>query len=477
MLIMRSIVLGTVVAAATVDARRRHFQAKVSVRTIALVSLLLLAPLVAACNSTSDEAQPRGFGAAGEGRGGRGRGGRGSGVAVAVQTTTLRRISIPRLVELSGTLASPDQAKVSSEIAGVVREVTVELGSEVRPGTVLVRVQPRELELAVERAESALRQVEAQLGLSQSENKQPPADDQIASVRQAAANRDDARAAFARAQQLHGRGLLSQVDLDTSETRLKISEANHQASLDTAHSLKAALQDRRASYALAQKKLADADIKAPVGGAVSDRFVQPGEFIRENTPVVTIVQMNPLKLRTAVQEKNAALIKPGQEVAFIVEAFPGRTFNGKIAYVSPAVDQTTRTFAVEALVDNHDRQLKPGFFAKGTVRTRVDDDVLAVPENAVSTLAGVSSVYVIGDGKARQQQVTLGERQDKVIELLTGLKGDETLAASNLGQLATGTPVRVGQDEAGAPASSGGRRGAGRGRGRGRGSNGEGEQQ
>lgn len=442
-----------------------------------LVGLLILAPLAAACRSTSGEAQPGVSSAAGEGRGGRGRGGRGGGgrgggAAVAAQTTTLRRISIPRLVDLSGTLASPDQARVSSEIAGVVREVTVELGSEVRPGTVLVRVQPRELELAVERAESALRQVEAQLGLSQTESGQPPPDDQIASVRQATANRDDARASFARAQQLHARGLLSQVDLDTAETRLKIGEANYQASLDTAHSLKAALQDRRASYALTRKRLADADIKAPVGGAVSERLVQPGEFIRENSPVVTIVQMNPLKLRTAVQEKNAALIKPGQQVSFIVEAFPGRTFKGKVAYVSPAVDQTTRTFAVEALVDNSDRQLKPGFFAKGTVQTRVDADVLAVPESAVSTLAGVSSVYVIEDGKVRQQQVTLGERQDNVMEVLTGLKGDETLAASNLNQLATGTAVRGGQNEAGAPSSNGGR-GTGRGRGRSNGGGGQ----
>ena len=110
------------------------------------------------------------------------------------------------------------------------------------------------------------------------------------------------------------------------------------------------------------------------------------------------------------------------------------------------------------------------------MQTRVDDDVLAVPENAVSTLAGVSSVYVIDDGKARQQQVTLGGRRDNVMEVLTGLKGDETLAASNLGQLATGTAVRVGQNEAGAPASSGAARGAGPDRGRGRSSNGEGGQ-
>ena len=103
-----------------------------------------------------------------------------------------------------------------------------------------------------------------------------------------------------------------------------MTEANYQAAIDNVRSLKASLQDRRASYELAQKKLNDAVIRAPVAGSVSERLVQPGEFIRENTPVATIVQMNPLKLKTAIQEKNAGVIKAGQTVDFVVEAFPGR---------------------------------------------------------------------------------------------------------------------------------------------------------
>ena len=174
------------------------------------------------------------------------------------RTSTLQHISLERRVDLSGTLVSPDQARVSSEVAGIVREVPVQLGTEVRVGDVLVRLEPRELELALERAESALRQVEAQLGIDRAQDKQPPPDEQIASVRQAMANRDDARAAFERAQQLNGRGLLPQVDSDTAETRLKVAEANYQAAVDNVRSLKASLQDRRASYELAQKKLNDA---------------------------------------------------------------------------------------------------------------------------------------------------------------------------------------------------------------------------
>lgn len=426
-----------------------------------LVILILCAAGAAACQGAA--------GQAGNGAGGRGgRGGRG-GAAVAIQTTSLQRISVQRQVDLQGTLLSPDQAKVSSEVAGIIRDVPVQLGSEVRVGDVLVRLEPRELQLALERAESALRQTEAQLGIIGSVNRQLPADDQIASVRQATANRDDARNTFQRAQQLNERGLMSKVDFDTAETRMKVAEANYQAALDNVRSLKAQLQDRRASYELAQKKLADAVVRAPVAGSVAERLVQPGEYIRENTPVVTIVQMNPLKLKTAIQERHASQIRPGQAVEFTVEAFPDRTFTGKIAYVSPAVDQATRTFPVEAMVENNDRVLKPGFFAKGSAHVKIDHDVIAAPENAVSTLAGVSTVYVIESDKARQQQVTLGARQGSLFEITSGLKGDETVAASNLSQLATGVTVRIGHGEdgegsrgpQGSPGSRGGRRGSG----------------
>ena len=382
------------------------------------------------------------------GGGGRGRGG----AAVAITTAKIERISVERRADLSGTLVSPDQAKVSAEVAGIVREVPIELGTEVRAGQALVKLEPRELALALERADSALTQVEAQLGM-QRRQPQPPSDDQIASVRQAMANRDDAKASYDRAAQLNGRGLVSQVDKDAAETRFKVMDASYNTALDNVRVLRATLQDRRASYELAAKKLNDAVIKAPVDGAVAERLVQPGEFIRENTQVATIVQVNPLKLRTSIQEKFAAAIHKEQLVAFEVEAFPGRTFNGKVAYISPAVDQTTRTFAIEVLVENPERVLKPGFFAKGTIGLKRDENVMAAPDDAVSTLAGVSTVYVVENGKARQQIVTLGAHQDKQWEIVNGLKGDEVLATSQLNQLATGMAVTTGE------------RGAGRGRG------------
>jgi multidrug efflux pump subunit AcrA (membrane-fusion protein) len=407
-------------------------------------TLVLTALIGAGCgsggaNSKSDP--PIGLGA---GKGGRG-GGTGMASEVVVQTTNVQRISIQRQVDLAGSLISPDQAKVSSEVAGVIRQVLVELGREVELGQVVVKLDPRELDLALQRARSQLRQTEAQFGIDGVRIKEPPPDEQISSVRMAAANRDDALAQLRRAQRLKSQNLLSQADLDTAETKVKVTEANYQAALEAVQSLKATLQERRQAVELAEKKLNDTDIRASVAGQVSERLVQQGEFIRENTPVVTIVQMNPLKVKTAIQERYAGLVRVGLPVEFAVESAPGQKFQGRVANVSPSVDQATRTFSVEILVDNRDRRLKPGFFAKGVIFTHRDENILAVPENAVSTLAGVSNVYVIENGTARQQMVSLGSRVGNLYELLGGLKGDETLASSNLTMLATGVSVKTAQ--------------------------------
>ena len=158
-------------------------------------------------------------------------------------------------------------------------------------------------------------------------------------------------------------------------------------------------------------------------------------------------------------ERHAGQITPGQKVQFTVEAFPGRTFAGTIAFVGPAVDQATRTFPVEALVDNANGDLKPGFFAKAAVGTRLDEHVAAVPEDAIITMAGVSTVFVIENGKVRQQPITPGEHVGPLVEVVDGLKGSETLASSSLNLLATGTPVRP---DAGAGAPTGTPPGGGR---------------
>jgi RND family efflux transporter MFP subunit len=373
------------------------------------------------------------------------RGGPGAVSEITVQATGIRRISIQREVDIAGSLISSDQAKVSSEVAGVVQQVFVELGQEVSAGQIVVKLDPQELDLALQRAQSQLRQTEAQLGIDGVTVKEPPPDEQVSSVRLAMANRDDALAQLRRAQRLRSRNLLPQADLDTAETKVKVTEANFQTALENVQSLKAILQERRHAVELAQKKLNDTKIRSSISGQIAERMVNQGEYIRENTPVVSVVQMNPLKVETAVQERYAGLVRQGLSVEFSVESAPGRKFSAKVAHISPSVDPSTRTFAVEVLVDNSNRLLKPGFFVKGVILTHRDENVMAVPEDAISRLAGVSNVYIIEQGKIRQQAVSLGTRVGNLFEVVDGLKGDELLAASNLTMLATGVQVKVAQ--------------------------------
>ena len=441
-----------------------------SLRHIGII--LLLGFIVFGCSQNGQQGA-----AGGGGRGGRGGRGGGNPVptgTVSVETTKPQRISVDRTVDLSGTLISPDQAHVSSEVAGKVMDVLIEIGQEVNTGQALVTLDTTELNLALERAESALRQTEAQLGINSAEPGRVPGDEDIAAVRTAAANRDDARAQLARAQELLSKGLMSKADMDTAQTRVKVTEAAYQSARENVASLKASLQDRRAAWDLAKKKLADATVRAPLAGAISERTVQRGEYIRENTQIATIVRMNPLKFRTAVQEKYANMIHQNQTVRFSVEAFPSDTFAGKIAFISPAVDQASRTFAAEVLVENPSRKLKPGFFAQGHVNIGRDQGVIAVPEETISSLAGVSSVFVVKDNIVRQQTIEVGQKADKLVEVLSGLKGDEIIAASNLNQLVTGVKIAGNSgeeagsapDERGTP-SNGGAAGGRGGRGRG----------
>jgi RND family efflux transporter MFP subunit len=406
--------------------------------------VLILIGLSFGLSSCSDNGQAQQQNQGGGQRGQRGeRGGRGRGDAVQVKSTSPQHISIQRVVDLSGSLVSPDQVRVSSEVDGIVSEVDAELGQEVRAGQILIQLDTRELQLAVERAESALRQTEAQLGIDSARPTVVPPEEEVAAVRTAIANREDARAKLKQTQELAGKGLAPRSDLDTNETRLKVAEAAVQSALENVRSLRASLQDRRASYELARKKVADASVRAPATGAISERLVQKGEFIRANTQVATIVQLNPLKLQTAVQEKYANVIRRNLAVQFRVEPFPDDVFEGRVLNISPSINQQTRTFPVEILVANPSGRLKPGFFAKGAIFTQKDENVLAVPLEAVSTLAGVSSVFVIEDGTIRQQNVTLGVQEGSFIEILDGLKGNEMLAASNLNEIATGMKVTV----------------------------------
>jgi membrane fusion protein (multidrug efflux system) len=165
--------------------------------------------------------------------------------------------------------------------------------------------------------------------------------------------------------------------------------------------------------------------------------------VKENISVFTIVRSDPLKYTGTVPERAALDVKPGQVVRVEVDPVPGRPFEGRVTRVSPAVDVASRTVAIEAQVPNSQGSLKPGLFARGTVEVRTESGVAFVPEAAVSYFVGITKVFVVVDGKARERTVRMGAKQDGAVEILAGVKPGELVATSALARLYDGAPVKV----------------------------------
>jgi membrane fusion protein (multidrug efflux system) len=225
--------------------------------------------------------------------------------------------------------------------------------------------------------------------------------------------------------------------------QVRVAEAQLLSDRAAVRAAEATVKQREAALGIAEKRLGDTTVKASIGGFIAKRHVSAGEFVKDNTPLFTIVVTNPLKYAGTVPERQAPELKVGQTLRLSVEAYPDKVFTGTVTRLAPAVEVATRTLAVEAKVPNDGGALRPGFFAKGAVLTREDPSVVVVPSDALMNVVGLNKVFVIAGGKAQERQVRPGPRQGPTLEILQGVEAGETVATSNLPALYNGAPVSV----------------------------------
>ena len=353
--------------------------------------------------------------------------------AVKAKVVPVEVRQVQRVVESVGSLFPYEEVTVSSEVEGKVARVLTDVGDRVRPGQPLVEVAPVELELALQQERAALEQVRANLGLAEGrEDLKDPS--QAAEVKRAAADLKDAEQKYGRARSLLAEGLVAQNDFDAAEARWKSARAAYDLALQGVETLRAQLAQRRSAVAVASKKRGDAVIRAPFGGHVKERMVTAGQYLKVQSPVMVIVNTDPLRVRLKVPEKMAGWIAVGQPVTVAVEAYPDRSFEGSIARISPSVDPQTRSFDVEALLGNHDGTLKPGFFVKSRIASRQVATMLLVPSDAVRYTYGVYKVFTVESGSLKEREVKLGDRAENAVEIVEGLTDHQQVAVPVPGQ-------------------------------------------
>lgn len=358
---------------------------------------------------------------------------------IAVAVATVEQRNLPRTIQVTGSLHAYEAVTVSTEVEGIIARVYHDLGDRVSKGQLLAEVDARELALQLQRAEAALAEALAQLGIAD-ERAPLPDEAEVAVVQQARAKRDEARLRFNRMQSLQKKGVVSQQQYDEAEVGLRVAEAQYESALETVRRLVAAVGQHRASVALARKKLDDARVLAPIAGSIEERLISAGEYVKVNQPAFRMVQTRPLKLRAEVLEKEVPVVRVGMPLHVRVDAFPGRTFEGRLTRISPTVDVQNRTFAIEGTLPNAEGLLKPGTFARITLIVG-EHQAVVIPRRAVYELAGVKKAFVVSDGKIDERPVELGQELGDHVQVVSGVRAGEEVAVSNLAKLTDGLSV------------------------------------
>jgi HlyD family secretion protein len=348
-----------------------------------------------------------------------------------------------RMVEAVGSLFAYDEVTVSSEAEGRVEAVMADVGDRVGKGQALARVSPVEFQLTVEQQQAALRQARARLGLGENDGELKDLR-QAAEVKKAAADLLDAEQKYKRAQSLLETGVIPRQQYDEAEARYKAAKATYDLAAQQVENMRASMQQTQVSLNLANKRLRDTQILAPFAGHIKAREVTVGQYLKVQTPVMTIVNIDPLRARLSVPEKMSPWVRVGREVKLSLEAFPGREFTGRISRINPSVEEKNRTFEIEALVANHAAELKPGSFAKATIQSEKIDQILVIPHNAAAYLFGAYKVFVIQGKTIKEREVKLGDRLGDLVEIIEGLQAGEKVAISLGGpQFKDGMEVEV----------------------------------
>lgn len=417
-----------------------------SQRILAVVVVVFVSAAFCACG----DKPAAGGGAAG------GAGGKPPSKPLVVRTVTATLERVDRVIEITGSLAGAEEVTVSAEVEGRVDRVAADLGDVVKDGGVLVQLASQTPRLLAAQADADYAQALARVGVDDA-GLDTAAKDQVSAVRRAAADRDEARRNLARVQELFDKKVASTADLDVARTRDAVADAALAAAGDDALANIAIAKSRRASLGLARKRLNDTTITSPVAGVVAARLVSLGELVKAGQPVARVVVSDTLKLRADVPERYADVVAKG--LSLEVEAGPRDTkASGVISRTGPLVDAASRTFPVEAVFDNKGGTLKPGTFAKARVVTGVDEAVIAVPEVAVSSLAGVTKVFVVDDdaepARAVERRVTVLRKRGSDALVAGELKEGERVITTAIARLFQNAPIELEKatDEAKAPA-------------------------
>ena len=320
---------------------------------------------------------------------------------VHVESGPVTEIEAPMSLRLTGSLRGMREASLAANAVGRVIKTMAERGDEVKEGQILAQLDT---------SAAALSLAEARVQVDTSRTQ-----DEI--------NQTECQ----RYEQLKAKNAISPAEYDQATAKCKTAPLG----------LKAA----EARQNIASKNVGDGTIRAPFSGVVSERFVEVGEYVQASSKVVAIAQNAELRLEFTVPEANIGNVKTGEDTAFMVAAFPDKTFHGKVRFISGAVRSTTRDLVVESLVDNSEKLLRPGMFADVLLGTGTRK-LPSVPASAVFERLDKKRVFVVSNGRLEERILQVGPTVGDRIAVESGVATGDAVVTANVSKLQNGARVQ-----------------------------------
>jgi membrane fusion protein, multidrug efflux system len=295
------------------------------------------------------------------------------------------------LAVYSGTapILADEEATVIAKVAGEVRQILVEEGDAVKSGQVLARLDGDRLKLEVQQSQANLRKLE----------------------------RD-----YNRNLELVKKGLVAQGAIDNIRFEMEALKAAHE---------------------LARLELSYTEIRAPIAGVISARYVKVGNTIEQNAPTFRVTDLDPLIAEVHVPEREFRKLSTGQSAEIAVDALGTDRFEATVKRISPTLDPDSGTFKTTLEIPDPGHRLKPGMFARVTIVVERRAKALKIPRSAIVEGDGAQSVFVIEDAVAEQRPIQTGLTNAGWIEVVEGLKGDEQVVVVGQNGLKSGNAVQV----------------------------------
>lgn len=244
---------------------------------------------------------------------------------------------------------------------------------------------------------------------------------------------------------------VAQSKRDTERTRELVDRKL--AAISDLDAKRAQLEVDQARLSSARTRLAKTVIRAPFTGVAGLRHVSPGEYVQIGQELVSLVQLDPIKLDFRVPESALSRISTGQRVRIAVDAYPGETFEGEVYAIAPQLDTSGRSVELRATIANPEGRLRPGLFARVELETAARENALLVPEEALWPVGDKQYVYVVEDGAAKLVEVVTGVRQAGRVEITSGIDRDDVVITAGQIKIGPGMPVQPLEAEAGGAAA------------------------